>query len=92
MLVLTRQPRPPNADRRQTGDGEDRLLLCNSGEQPLTITLQPGEVLGAFEIVQVRGNKVRVGCEFPRELTVLRAECPIEIGQNQAQGSPATRR
>ena len=74
MLVLSRSESP---DPRVIGLGAEdhsELRILNRSNHPLVITLQPGETLGVFQVVKIMGRSVRVGCEFPRDLTVLRGE------------------
>lgn len=85
MLVLTRKVKPL-ADQPNAKD-ESGIKLVNTSDEPVTIVLQPGESLGSIHIVRLSGSQVRLGLDLPREITVVRAELPVNV--KQPQGVPA---
>jgi len=49
------------------------LVLTRKVDESLTLTLPDGSVI-VITLTEVRGDKVRIGIDAPRDVTVLRSE------------------
>jgi carbon storage regulator len=65
------------------------LILSRKRNERIILHL-PDQTI-AIVVVAVQGNKVRLGVEAPRDVTVLREELAVEHGTDLPDGSKAVR-
>lgn len=59
------------------------LVLVRKPGESLTIT-PPGQTPIVITIIQVSGNRVRIGCEANRNVSIVRSEIDLEYAKRGA--------
>ncbi len=64
------------------------MLVITRREGEEVVIGNPAAPLGVVRIAQIKGDRVRVAFEFPREVEVHRREVAEQIASNENAGSP----
>ena len=57
------------------------LVLSRTEREKIVLHGPDGAILGIISVEEIRGMKVRLGFEFPKEISILRSEVTPTQGQ-----------